>query len=596
MACVGLLVTVLAASFVGGTLSQVQDDAAVVPTCREVQQAWVYKSLGPKDLVPTAPRIGHDLAVCSKGKTCCTKRMEDKYLEASKKDFQDVVQSTSAYLKYLVSQNAARFQEQFHGLIQKSENETHHLFRNVYKNMAIEANSLIEGFHRKLSFYVNGAELSVTDSVKDFFDTLFPLVYRRLLNPKMTDMSADYTNCVMDLQREVLPFGELPTKISTQLQRSLSAARVFVQALNLGVEVVNTTNHLVLTRDCTKALLKFKYCSHCQGKPLIKPCGNYCMNVMRGCLASVTDINPHWNSYIDVMQSLTKGMKGMYSVETIMATLPDKVSESIMIAMQNGPSLTAKVQKACRRPRQRNRRASQPVLTGGVRRANKPPANLYEHIQTFVRHLAMSKGFYSNLAETICNDDSLAVRPGEEETCWNGLSYGRYTIPVVDNGFQAQRFNPELRVDKEDATIVNIIDKLKHIKELIVSKMAMWVEDPDWDDSGGSGDGPFGDGEYSGDSDDEDYQDSSGSGDGETPAVTDTGSKNEEEMYFEDSTPKQKAAAPGDSRVETINDVDRQNADPNVLNTESSSTAPAATVSLVAMATFIVTAYLRHTL
>ncbi|KAI8514274.1 peptidyl-dipeptidase inhibitor [Branchiostoma belcheri] len=110
MARVGLLVAVLAASFVGGTLSQVQDDAAVVPTCREVQQAWVYKSLGPKDLVPTAPRIGHDLAVCSKGKTCCTKRMEDKYLEASKKDFQDVVQSTSAYLKYLVSQNAARFQ------------------------------------------------------------------------------------------------------------------------------------------------------------------------------------------------------------------------------------------------------------------------------------------------------------------------------------------------------------------------------------------------------------------------------------------------------------------------------------------------------
>ncbi|KAI8514275.1 peptidyl-dipeptidase inhibitor, partial [Branchiostoma belcheri] len=514
---------------------------------------------------------------------------------------------------------------QFHGLIQKSENETHHLFRNVYKNMAIEANSLIEGFHRKLSFYVNGAELSVTDSVKDFFDTLFPLVYRRLLNPKMTDMSADYTNCVMDLQREVLPFGELPTRISTQLQRSLSAARVFVQALNLGVEVVNTTNHLVLTRDCTKALLKFKYCSHCQGKPLIKPCGNYCMNVMRGCLASVTDINPHWNSYIDVMQSLTKGMKGMYSVETVMATLPDKVSESIMIAMQNGPSLTAKVpstihvqparsaskgidlagsyevkseqvQKACRKPRQRNRRASQPVLTGGVRRADKPPANLYEHIQTFVRHLAMSKGFYSNLAETICNDDSLAVRPGEEETCWNGLSYGRYTIPVVDNGFQAQRFNPELRVDKEDATIVNIIDKLKHIKELIVSKMAMWEEDPDWDDSGGSsGMGP--DGEYSGDNDDEDYQDSSGSGDGETPPLTDPGVRTDEGMYFAEdaTTPKQKTP-PGNSRSETINDRDRQGADPNVLGTESGSTAPAATMSLIAIATLIVTAYLRHTL
>ncbi|CAH1245042.1 Hypp7424 [Branchiostoma lanceolatum] len=134
-----------------------------------------------------------------------------------------------------------------------------------------------------------------------------------------------------------------------------------------------------------------------------------------------------------------------------------------------------------------------------------------------------------------------------------------------------------------------------HRGKLIVSKMAMWVEDPDWDDSGGSGDGAFAD-EYSGDSDDEDYQDSSGSGDGETPPVTDTGSKTEEEMYFEDSTPKQKAAVPGGSKSETINDVNRQNADPNVLNTESSSTAQAATMSLVALATFIVTAYLRHTL
>ncbi|KAJ3592393.1 hypothetical protein NHX12_007520 [Muraenolepis orangiensis] len=47
-----------------------------------------------------------------------------------------------------------------------------------------------------------------------------------------------------------------------------------------------------------------QYCPFCQALPTAKPCKNYCLNVMKGCLANQADLDPEWNQYIGPHQSL----------------------------------------------------------------------------------------------------------------------------------------------------------------------------------------------------------------------------------------------------------------------------------------------------
>lgn len=52
------------------------------------------------------------------------------------------------------------------------------------------------------------------------------------------------------------------------------------------------------TPACIRALTRMLYCPFCRGMPAVKPCKNYCLNVMKGCLANQADLDPEWNLYI----------------------------------------------------------------------------------------------------------------------------------------------------------------------------------------------------------------------------------------------------------------------------------------------------------
>lgn len=53
-----------------------------------------------------------------------------------------------------------------------------------------------------------------------------------------------------------------------------------------------------LSPECTKAMMKLVYCPHCRGLASVKPCSNYCSNVMKGCLANQADLDPEWQNLI----------------------------------------------------------------------------------------------------------------------------------------------------------------------------------------------------------------------------------------------------------------------------------------------------------
>lgn len=40
------------------------------------------------------------------------------------------------------------------------------------------------------------------------------------------------------------------------------------------------------------------YCPYCRGLVSVKPCYNYCFNVMRGCLANQGDLDAEWNIFM----------------------------------------------------------------------------------------------------------------------------------------------------------------------------------------------------------------------------------------------------------------------------------------------------------
>lgn len=59
---------------------------------------------------------GSDLQVClPKGPTCCSRKMEEKYQLTARLNIEQLLQSASMELKFLIIQNAAVFQGEFWG-------------------------------------------------------------------------------------------------------------------------------------------------------------------------------------------------------------------------------------------------------------------------------------------------------------------------------------------------------------------------------------------------------------------------------------------------------------------------------------------------
>ncbi|KAK6325910.1 hypothetical protein J4Q44_G00052520 [Coregonus suidteri] len=125
----------------------------------------------------------------------------------------------------------------------------------------------------------------------------------------------------------------------------------------------------------------------------------------------------------------------------------------------------------------------------------------------FLNSLRLYRTFYGGLADQLCVSQ-LASADGL--ACWNGADIAKsYTLRVVGNGIKAQAANPEVKVKEEDPVINQIVDKLKHINQLLQGKSIPKFGTLDLIETG-SGDGE-GRG-YSGDCDDEDGCGGSGVG------------------------------------------------------------------------------------
>ncbi|XP_061851945.1 glypican-5 isoform X2 [Colius striatus] len=481
--------------------------------CQGVRKVFQLRQLGPLRDIPESPRAGADLQVCtSKNTTCCTKKMEERYQTVAKQDIQQVLQSSSATLKFLISHNAAAFHETFEMLIRLAENYTSTLFCNAYRNMAAEATTRVQEFFTDVGLFMFGTDISMEEFVNKFFDTLFPVVYNHVINPGLTDISLEYAECLRTARRAIRPFGNVPRQTIGQMGRSLLSSRTFLQALNLGIEVINTTDHLHFSKDCSKALLRMQYCPHCQGLTSSKPCMGYCLNVIRGCLANMAEVDLHWQMYIQSLEELSSAMSGTQDVEHVLLNFHSLVNDALVQAHINGPELSKQVNKVCGPP------VRKPVQSPGcLFDQNKDnqglkmfsrdsEETLASRRKEFISHLRLYRAFYGGLADQLCGNE-LAAADGLP--CWNGEDVVRsYTHRVVGSGIKAQSTNPEVKVKGTDPVISQIIDKLKHVIQLLQGKS--FPKYDKWNlQQTGSGDV---DEQISGDCDDEDGCGGSGSG------------------------------------------------------------------------------------
>uniref|UniRef100_A0A8B9PW47 Glypican-5 n=1 Tax=Apteryx owenii TaxID=8824 RepID=A0A8B9PW47_APTOW len=306
------------------------------------------------------------------------------------------------------------FSEAFESLLRFAENRTSSLFETAYRPMAKEAAEPVKELFTDLSLYILGAETTVESAVLRFFDSLFPLVYSRLINPGITDLSEDYTECLRLTRQDINPFGRYSKNMVTELSKSLWASRMLSQALSMGIEVINTTEHAALTKECSKALVKMQYCPHCQGLTLIRPCVGYCLNVMRGCLASVSELDAQWREYISTLEYLTNEMATSHDLETALTGIRNSVNEAILHAQLNGPQLSATVSarplfRACFLPSCKFSSSNdQHQLSMSVRTVLS---------REFINYMKRSRTFYASIAERLCDGD-LVMR--DSSTCWNG--------------------------------------------------------------------------------------------------------------------------------------------------------------------------------
>lgn len=476
------------------------------PSCHEVRAAFQLQQVGRGRLVPEVPVEESDVQICEqKAPTCCTRKMEESYQAAVKRKMAHNIQALNFELKFTIVAHASAFQETFTYLIDLATNNTLSLFHSKYSSMAQDVQETVKELFTDLSLNIMGADMPLEDAFSRFLDALFPVVYNHLINPRIASLSDEYLDCLRLTRQDINPFGNYSNEMTTRLSKSLWTSRMIKQALNMAEQVINSTEHAGLTRECTYALVKMQYCPHCQGLTLIRPCVGYCLNVMRGCLASLASLDGPWRGFISLVDHLANQITGSNDLEQSLLGIRDVIDQSIQHAESQGSLLSKMVEKVCgelqespvkRMPEKKtNEQDPTAVLPSGTKRYS-----LAQFRSEFTKYIKPSRTFYTTLAERLCDGD-LAVRDGS--TCWNGEDVVEsYTNLVVSSDFKDQVNNPEVKVRGSNVIINQVINKMRLFIQMGSERR---IKAERWRITEGSGEGGSeGEEDQSGDCDDED--------------------------------------------------------------------------------------------
>uniref|UniRef100_A0A663F7T6 Glypican 6 n=1 Tax=Aquila chrysaetos chrysaetos TaxID=223781 RepID=A0A663F7T6_AQUCH len=186
--------------------------------------------------------------------------------------------------------------EFFRELLENAERSLNDMFVRTYGMLYMQNSEVFQDLFTELKRYYTGGNVNLEEMLNDFWARLLERMFQ-LINPQY-HFTEDYLECVSKYTDQLKPFGDVPRKLKVQVTRAFIAARTFVQGLTVGREVANRLLHFSKKNRCIRALMKMLYCPYCRGLPTVKPCNNYCLNVMKGCLANQADLDTEWNLFI----------------------------------------------------------------------------------------------------------------------------------------------------------------------------------------------------------------------------------------------------------------------------------------------------------
>ncbi|XP_029355710.1 glypican-5-like isoform X2 [Echeneis naucrates] len=495
--------------------------SADADSCHEVKTAYMMRQIGPVELVPDKPGSDESLRVCiHSGPTCCTSKMEDSYMAAVRSETQQKMQSYSFELKYLIAGHTRAYQETFESLVSFTHNLTSSLFDSAYSALASDCRPLVLQLFNDIKRHLSGnSDSSLDNAVRQFYNDLFPLVYRRLLNPGIGHMSlhsysstpTTHDDCLRLTRQDISPFGPHPHLLVSSLSRALRAGRALSRLLSLAGEVVNATERATLSRECGRGLVRMQYCSHCRGLTLIRPCTGLCVNIMRGCLVGVSELGGPWRSLVVLLQRLAATLatsSNQNSMELALLAVRNHVNDAILHAQLHGPRITATVEKVCgsqaaglmmtnTKPftsligssvspatsltSQRSSLTSPPSVGPVSHQSLQLPSqklfplkssrsdksrSLKKLSREFEGSIQRYQWFFSELPEMLCESEMEV----EQHTCWSGQDVAEsYAGRVVGSSLKSQRENPEMTVRNTDPVLKGAKQRLEQItQELLV--------------------------------------------------------------------------------------------------------------------------------
>ncbi|XP_027465122.1 glypican-4 isoform X2 [Zalophus californianus] len=442
-------------------------------SCSEVRRLYVSKGFNKND-APTHEINGDHLKICPQGYTCCSQEMEEKYSLQSKDDFKSVVSEQCNHLQAIFASRYKKFDEFFKELLENAEKSLNDMFVKTYGRLYMQNSELFKDLFGELKRYYVAGSVNLEEMLSDFWARLLERMFR-LVNSQY-HFTDEYLECVSKYTEQLKPFGDVPRKLKLQVTRAFVAARTFAQGLAVARDVVSKVSVVSPTAQCAEALLKMLYCSHCQGLVSVKPCYNYCSNIMRGCLANQGDLEFEWNNFIDAMLMVAERLEGPFNIESVMDPIDVKISDAIMNMQENSVQVSQKVFQGCGPPKPLPAGRISRSISEGAFSARFRPYHPEERPTTAagtsldrLEKLKQAKKFWSSLPSNVCSDGRMAAGNGNEDDCWDGKGKSRYLFAVTGNGLANQGNNPEVQVDtsKPDILILRQIMALR----VMTSKM-----------------------------------------------------------------------------------------------------------------------------
>lgn len=469
-------------------------------SCTEVRHFYSGKGFTLNG-VPNSEISGEHLRVCPQGYTCCTSAMEETLSNLSRREFEGLVREAGRSIQASLNAQYRSFDTYFLELLNGSERWLEEEFVKALGTLYGPNAVVFRDLYSDLRRYYRGAALNLEEALDEFWARLLERMLKASDPAAASQISDDFLECASKQTETLRLFGEAPRELKARLVRVFVAARAFVQGLNMAGDVVRKVSQVPLTPECNRAIMKLVYCPHCRGIGSVKPCANYCKNVMKGCLANQADLDTEWQNLVDTMLQVAGSFGTEPSMDVILHSIPVRISEAVQHMQENMELYTSKIFQACG---ERGEEGTQTSVSEEPKKKDstvtvleyKPSSSAAVRLEVQVSDVSSKlkemQMYWIQLPSALCNSKA-ASGSSNDDKCWNGMAKSRYLPEIMGDGLANQINNPEVDIDitKPDMTIRQQIMQLKIMSNRL--KNALDGNDVDFqdtsDDISGSGSG-----------------------------------------------------------------------------------------------------------